>query len=313
MMPALPGLRICFASGLLLFALAPGASAFQGSAAPSASSQEQAAIKLQQAGDWKGAVAAFEALARAEPSNPRAAFGLGVALHETGRPAEAIPVLARARSLGYQPVNQVRFRLARAYAKAGEPGKALAELQEAADNSFTNLQVLQNADLDGLRRDPAFIAVVEKVTRNAKPCEADPNFRRFDFWVGDWDVQQTGVPRAPVGASSHVERILNGCVIFENWEPGPAGAGKSFNIYNTVTKKWEQYWVDATGRLTHYFGEFHEDGNLYYEADQFGTTNRIRMTFFNQGPDQVRQLGQVSSDGGKTWAISYDLTYLRKK
>lgn len=45
------------------------------------------------------------------------------------------------------------------------------------------------------------------------------------------------------------------------------------------------------------------------EADQFGTTNRIRMTFFNQGPDQVRQLGQVSSDGGKTWAISYDLTY----
>ncbi len=128
MMPALPGLRISFASGLLLLILAPGASAFQGAAAPSASSQEQAAIKLQQAGDWKGAVAAFEALARAEPSNPRAAFGLGVALHETGRPAEAIPVLVRARSLGYQPVNQVRFRLARAYAKAGEPGKAMFQM-----------------------------------------------------------------------------------------------------------------------------------------------------------------------------------------
>jgi hypothetical protein len=207
----------------------------------------------------------------------------------------------------------VRFRLARAYARLGENAKALAELQEAAANSFTNLQVFQNKDLDPLRTDPAFVAVVEKVARNAKPCEADPNFRKFDFWVGDWDVQQTGVPRAPVGASSHVEKILNGCVIFENWEPGPGGAGKSFNIYNAVTKKWEQYWVDATGRLTHYFGEFHDDGNLYYEADQFGSTNRIRMTFFNQGPDQVRQLGHLSTDFGKTWTVSFDLTYLRKK
>jgi tetratricopeptide (TPR) repeat protein len=289
------------------------ASAAQGATGPSASSREQAAVKLQQAGDWKGALAAFEALAAAEPSNPRAAFGFGAALHETGRPGEAIRALLQARALGYQPANQVRFRLARAYAKLGDNAKAIAELQEAAQNSFTNLQVFQNADLDPLRGDPAFVAVVEKVTRNAKPCEADPNFRKFDFWVGDWDVQQTGVPRAPVGASSHVERILNGCVIFENWEPGPGGAGKSFNIYNTVTKKWEQYWVDATGRLTHYFGEFHDDGNLYYEADQFGTTNRIRMTFFNQGPDQVRQLGHLSTDGGKTWTVSFDLTYVRKK
>ena len=305
--------RFVFALVFALFALGRGAGAAQGAAGSPASSQEQAAIKLQQAGDWKGALAAFDALAAAEPSNPRAAFGLAAALHETGRPADAIPALLRARDLGYQPANQVRFRLARAYAKLGEKAKALAELQEAADNSFTNLQVLRSTDLDPLRSDPAFVAVVEKITHNAKPCEADPNFRKFDFWVGDWDVQQTGVPRAPVGASSHVERILSGCVIFENWEPGPTGAGKSFNIYNTVTKKWEQYWVDATGRITHYFGEFHDDGNLDYEADQFGTTNKVRMTFFNQGPDQVRQLGHLSTDGGKTWTVSFDLTYLRKK
>ena len=147
----------------------------------------------------------------------------------------------------------------------------------------------------------------------ARSCELDPAFRKFDFWVGEWDVQPTGAPRAPVGASSRVEKILKGCVIFENWEPGPGGAGKSFNIYNSVTKKWEQYWVDATGRITHYFGEFREDGNLYYEAFQFGSANKVRMTFFNQGPGQVRQLGHLSTDGGKTWTVSFDLTYLRKK
>lgn len=40
---------------------------------------------------------------------------------------------------------------------------------------------------------------------------------------------------------------------------------------------------------------------------------KVRMTFFNQGPDQVRQLGEQSVDGGKTWTTSYDLVYRRRK
>lgn len=305
--------RLFFWLLLTALALPRGVHAVQGPPAP-ASAAEQSAVRLSQSGDWAGALLAFEALVKAEPANPRAAFGLGAALHETGRPADAIPHLERARALGYQPLNQVRFRLARAFAKTGDPGRALDLLEEVAAAGFTNAPLLQNPDLAVLRTEARFDAVVTKVSANAHPCEADPGYRRFDFWIGDWDVQQTGVPRAPVGASSHVERILGGCVIFENWEPGPGGpAGKSFNIYNRATKKWEQYWTDAAGTITHYVGDFHDDGNLYYEADQFGTTNKLRMTFFNQGPDQVRQLGHTSTDGGRTWAVSFDLTYLRKK
>jgi hypothetical protein len=73
-----------------------------------------------------------------------------------------------------------------------------------------------------------------------------------------------------------------------------------------------QYYVDTRGTITHDTGTFHDDGNLYYEATQFGTSNRIRMTFFNQGPTQVRRLGHVSTDDGETWAVSFDLTYVRK-
>ena len=298
------------AAVVLTACLAPDAHAQQ---ALTSSAQEQAAVQLQQKGDWAGAASAFEALVKAEPNNPRAVFGLGASLHETGKSAEAILLLQRAQTLGYQPANQVRFRLARAYAKLGEKAKAISELDQIAAFGFTNAPLFQNPDFALLKGDPSFEMVVKRVNANARPCEFDPNFRTLDFWVGDWDVQQTGVPRAPVGASSHVERILNGCVIFENWEPGPGGAGKSFNTYNTTTKKWEQYWVDATGRITHYLGGFHDDGNLYYEADQFGTGNKVRMTFFNQGPDQVRQLGHLSTDGGKSWSVSFDLTYIRKK
>ena len=124
-------------------------------------------------------------------------------------------------------------------------------------------------------------------------------------------MQPTGSTRGPIGsgATSIIERQLDGCIIQENWLPaGGRGAGKSFNTYNSVTRQWEQYYVDTRATITHYTGTFHDDGNLYYEAAQFGSANKIRMTFFNQGPNQVRQLGHISKDGGKTWTVSFDLT-----
>jgi hypothetical protein len=103
-------------------------------------------------------------------------------------------------------------------------------------------------------------------------------------------------------------------VIQETWLPiGGVGAGKSFNIFNAVTKRWEQYYVDARGTITHYQGAFQPDGRLVFEASQFASANRVRMTFFNKGANEVRQLGETSADGGRTWTVSFDLTYLRKK
>ena len=42
-----------------------------------------------------------------------------VKLHDSGKFAEAIPLFKQAIAQGFQPVNQARFRLARAYARAG--------------------------------------------------------------------------------------------------------------------------------------------------------------------------------------------------
>jgi hypothetical protein len=252
----------------------------------------------------------------AAASPAAAAFAEAVTLHDSGKFADAIPLFQRAVALGYQPIGQARFRLARALARAGQADAALAELEGLAAAGFANVGVLTLPDLDSLRASPRFKAFEARVNANARPCAADPNYRAFDFWIGEWDVQSTGSARGPLGsgASSVIERQLDGCVIQETWLPlGGVGAGRSFNIFNAVTKQWEQYYVDARGTITHYLGTFQPDGRLVFEANQFASTNRLRMTFFNKGPNEVRQLGETSTDGGKTWAVSFDLTYLRKK
>ena len=253
---------------------------------------------------------------QAAPVSPAAAaFAKAVQLHDGGNAAEAVALFKQAIDLGYQPVNQARFRLARAYAKSGKTELALTELEALAAAGFANTAVLSMPDLDGLRELPRFKAFESRVNTNATPCANDLRFHSFDFWIGEWDVQPTGSARAPIGqgATSIVESQLSGCVVQENWIPnGKNAMGKSFNIYNTVTKLWEQYYVDTRGTITHYKGAFKDDGNLYFEADQPATGARVRMTFFNQGPNQVRQLGHISTDGGKTWTVTFDLTYLRK-
>jgi tetratricopeptide (TPR) repeat protein len=298
---------------LLVVLSARPAFAQQPPAQPTA--QEQSAAKLLSASDWPGALVAYRALVASEPTNPRAAFGLGVALHETGTFADAVESFTKAEQLGFQPVSQARFRKARSHARAGDAEKALTALEQIAQAGFANTAVLAMPDLNSLRELPRFRAFEKRVNANARPCDADPNYRAFDFWIGEWDVQPTGPQRGPLGsgATSVIERQLDGCVIQENWLPQGPGAGKSFNIYNTVTKLWEQYYVDTRGGITHYTGRFREDGHLYLEAKQFASPNLLRMTFFNQGPSQVRQLGHTSTDGGKTWNVSFDLTYIRKK
>lgn len=279
---------------------------------PEPSARELAANQLLQTSDWPKAIEAFQKLTTSEPNNPRGWFGLHVALHGAGRFNDALAPLTRARDLGYANAAQIQFRFARTYARKGEIGPALDALQAWAQSGGTNLALLQQTDLDAIRGHERFAAITIAIDRALRPCEFDANARAFDFWIGEWDVQQTGAPRAPQGATSRIEKSLDGCLIVEHWEPPAPPAGKSYNTYNKAIKQWEQFWVDARGQVTHYRGTFQADGSLLYEATENGGATLLRMTFFGQGSNQVRQLGQHSTDGGATWQVRYDLTYLRK-
>ena len=153
-------------------------------------------------------------------------------------------------------------------------------------------------------------------------CSA-PQYRQFDFWVGEWDVVPAGPPAAGTAAagskpaSNVITRAQGGCVIVENWDDRQGGTGQSFNIYDRVTQKWHQTWVANNGSLHQYWGEL-KDGKMVFvgevplpPAARFQGRRTVRLTFIPLGPDKVRQFSEsLNADG--TWSVNYDLIYTRR-
>jgi hypothetical protein len=238
-----------------------------------------------------------------------------VAAQSQGEHQKALEAFEKAREKG-APAMTTGYNIATVYATLGQGDKALAELGQAVNKGFANPdQMLSDPDLQSIRSDSRFAPLLEQAKRNQRPCDYAAESRQFDFWVGEWNVIPTsgGLPQG----SSRIEKELGDCVIWENWASlGNGYAGKSYNVYNASLKRWEQFWVDNSGGMIHFYGGL-KDGVMDYWTDDIpqpgGTKLRRHLQFFNQGPDKVRQFSQGSTDGGKTWKVEYDFTYLRKK
>ncbi len=272
----------------------------------------QDADTLFQAQKWAEAAQAYEAITKAEPTNGRAWNRLGMSLRLLGKDEQAIEAFQHAVAIGNNPV--VMYNLASLYAKRKDKERAFEWLKKSLGAGFAQVKQLEtDADLASLRDDPRFKEAVTEANRNLKPCAASPEHRQFDFWVGEWDVQN---PQGQPAGTSSIQLILGDCTIFENWT-GASGTytGKSFNIYNSSLKKWQQFWSDDKGGVLEFEGEY-KDGELRYTGESLDAKgNKImhRLTFFNLAPDRVRQLWEQSTDGGKTWTIAFDGLYVRKK
>jgi tetratricopeptide (TPR) repeat protein len=262
--------------------------------------------------DWAEAAPAYEAKVKVNPSDAQAWFRWGVALAGIGQYQKAIDCYTKASDLKFQRL-PVLLRIAKAYAKLGEQEKAFATLDKIIEIGYGPGSLLSSdPDLSILSSDARFAKILDKADRNAFPCKYRPEYQQFDFWIGEWDVKQTGIDQQ-VGTSS-IHKILDGCVILENWTGAIGGTGKSFNIFDSNTNKWEQYWVDSTGGRILFTGQLNDKVLDYFaETEENGKKATRHLQFFNKGPDQVRQFSQRSEDGGKTWSVEYDLTYFRKK
>jgi hypothetical protein len=145
------------------------------------------------------------------------------------------------------------------------------------------------------------------------PACSSPEYHQFDFWLGEWDV--FGPKGARVG-TNRIERQFGGCVLQEHWVGAGGGVGSSFNTFSRATGQWHQTWVDNQGTLLLLDGAF-KDGAMTLSgrvAEPNGklTLHRIRWSVIGGDPNRVRQLWESSTDGGNTWTVAFDGTYVRK-
>jgi Tetratricopeptide repeat len=291
---------------LLLLVLSPS------SPAQSVQPAMKEADALFQAQKWAEAAKAYEAITKADPSNGRAWNRLGAALQSMNKDEQAIEAYQHAAQIGGNPATM--YSLATAYLKTNNREKAFEWLRKAIAAGFAQVKQLEtDSALAVLRDDARFKEIMAGAQKNATPCAFAPEHRQFDFWIGEWDVQN---PQGQLAGTSSIQLMLGGCVIYENWTSGGgAYTGKSFNLYNPTLKKWQQFWADDKGGVQEFSGEY-QDRELRYTGESLDPKgNKImhRMTFFNLSPDRVRQLWEQSTDNAKTWTVAFDGLYVRKK
>ena len=261
-------------------------------------------------GEWQKAVGAYQSLAKAEPLNTTYWYRLGYANYSLKEYQKAITAFERAQTLQSNP--STMYDIACSYSLLNRKKEALDWLEKAAVAGFTQIGLLtSDADLANVRSEPRFSEISARVQKNATPCADDPLHRQLDFWVGEWDVHNE---KGEDVGKSHIQRILGGCVILEEWTGARGYTGKSFNFVDPVSGKWRQTWVDDRGGKIEFTGSLEGKDMIYFaDANEGGKEFRRRLTFFNLGPDRVRQFSERTYDGGTTWHTEYDFVYDRKK
>ncbi len=257
--------------------------------------------------DWAGAAREFSSATRKNAKDGRAWFRLGACFKGLGKFADARDAFQHALDNNFStPFAMAEIALASA--AQDQPDQAVEWLNKAASNGFSQLEFVDaDPHFTALKDRPGFVTARNRIALNGKPCLTQAEYRQFDFWVGEWDVQVSG----KTVARSSIQRIEDGCIIQENWMPFKGVEGKSWNFYNSATRKWEQVWMSA-GSVLKLQGEL-KNGAIAYTGltpQTNGPAIHERLTFTPIQNKAVHQFWEQSTDGGKTWKVAFDGIYL---
>ena len=277
----------------------------------------QVADSLYAKQDWKGARQNYLKYINDTSTNAIAWNRLGYANHNLGFYDEALKDYQKA--LGNKPSPPVRGvaleRMARVYSLLNKPDEASDWLLKVGATGYNILPDLDTlADFKNVRQAANYSDIKKKIYATVYPCAAEPHSHDFDFWIGEWEVYQTG-SKYLVGRSI-VQSIAGECAILENWTSTQAQTGKSINYYNPSTSKWEQDWIGSGGGPQRYLNGEYKDNVMHFTYETVNAKGQKvtgNFKFYNIDKNTVRQYQDVNNDDGKTVTVSYDFTYVRKK
>ena len=148
---------------------------------------------------------------------------------------------------------------------------------------------------------------VGAISPASEPCSAF-EYSEFDFWLGDWDSFDIGTSKKDARVS--VERVLDRCVIHEDYQGVDGHKGESFSIYDASRKVWHQSWVTNRGQLLVVEGNM-QDGAMVLAGMDRTTSGKERQVrgVWKPVDGGVRETAFTSTNGGKSWKPWFDLMF----
>ena len=148
-----------------------------------------------------------------------------------------------------------------------------------------------------------------------------PEARAFDFWVGEWDVQNRffrgGQWVAGGQASCRVESAAQGAAIVEHWK-GFTGnkerLGFSLRCWDGDLQRWVLILSWPSGPDDGGFGRL--EGSFRHGRGEFFAgqgAQKSRYSFSDIHPQRFRWDSASTKDKGKTWATDWIMEFSRRK
>ncbi|MCH8348211.1 MAG: hypothetical protein IH901_06960 [Proteobacteria bacterium] len=151
----------------------------------------------------------------------------------------------------------------------------------------------------------------------APVCRATETGRALDFWAGDYQVISNDDKREIYGANL-IERTLDGCAIIENWTSKEGSEGKSLFYFDARADTWTQVWVTGDtskpwGLKVKFLVGIYDNGAVRFQSRQIlegGKSYLDRTTLTPMENGVLRQLIEISQNGGETWETTFDALYI---
>ncbi|HLZ67707.1 MAG TPA: DUF1579 domain-containing protein [Aliidongia sp.] len=155
--------------------------------------------------------------------------------------------------------------------------------------------------------------------------QVEDGSRDFDFFVGDWTVQNRQLRTRLAGDTEWLEfpgtitmrKILNGLGNFDETPiRSPRGAyhGATLRLHNPVAKMWSIYWLDSRNPAidTPMVGRFENGIGLFYADELFeGRPIKVRFIWTPISTTECRWEQAFSADDGITWETNWVADFTR--
>jgi hypothetical protein len=162
------------------------------------------------------------------------------------------------------------------------------------------------------------------------PCNS-PEARQFDFWLGDWAIEQRILRKdgsyAEFPARTSVRLAAAGCALVEEWRGSvqffwagmetPAELhGLSIRAWDPTDRVWVIHWLDdmnpALGEP--FVGGFEDGRGTFIQATtgSDGVERTSRITFDNPVEGVVEWSLASSRDGGESWTTLWSMHMTRE-